>query len=274
MHYDLHSHSLASDGTLSPAALVERAHGRGVDVLALTDHDTTEGLDEAAARATDLGLTLIPGVEVSVTWSGRVIHIVGLGIDPAHEPLASGLRELRRRRDTRALEMGRRLAKRGIPGAYTGARRLAEGTIVSRTHFARYLVEEGYAANVREVFKRFLVRGKPGHVAGQWAELDQALDWIRGAGGQAVLAHPARYALSSGARRRLLREFKQAGGEAVEVVSGSHSPSDIETMGVLAAQAGLLASAGSDYHGPENPWIELGRLPALPVGVRPIWADW
>lgn len=270
-HYDLHAHSTASDGTLSPADLVHRAHQQGVTHLALTDHDDTSGLDEAAQTADALGLTLIPGVEVSVTWEGRVVHIVGLGLDSEHPELKSGLAKLREFRDWRAEEIARRLEKAGIPGALEGARRYASGPIIGRTHFARFLVEAGHAPDVRHVFKRYLVRGKPGHVAGEWADLNAAVGWIRNAGGMAVVAHPARYDLTATKLRRLLGAFVQAGGEGIEVVSGSHSRDDAFRMAEFSRRHGLLASAGSDYHGPENPWIELGRIPALPDGCRPIW---
>jgi predicted metal-dependent phosphoesterase TrpH len=273
-NYDLHCHSTASDGTLSPSALVERAAANGVDVLALTDHDQTAGLDEAARAARRAGIVLVPGVEVSVTWSHKVLHIVGLRIDPDYPPLAAGLARIRAEREGRAEEMGRRLAKHGIAGALEGARRLAAGGIVTRTHFARYLVERGHAADVPGVFKRFLVRGKPGYVAGAWATLEEAVDWITGSGGQAVIAHPARYTLSSGRLRQLFAEFRGLGGVGVEVVSGSHGPGDVEATAVRARQAGLLASVGSDFHGPGQAYVELGRNPPLPPGVTPIWSTW
>ncbi len=271
IQYDLHSHSTASDGTLTPAELVQRARRCGVDVLALTDHDTTAGLEEAACAARGEGLMLIPGVEISVTWQARTVHVVGLNVDRRHGALQQGLAHLRRFRHWRAGEIARRLAQAGVAGALEGARARAAGSIVSRTHFAHYLVEVGRAADVREVFRKYLVRNKPGHVPGQWAELDEAVGWIRAAGGQAVIAHPARYRLTASKLRRLLGEFRECGGEGLEVVSGSHSHDDSHAMARHARSVGLMASCGSDYHGPENPWTELGHLPPLPRACEPIW---
>ncbi len=269
--HDLHAHSTCSDGSLAPAELVARAARQGVQVLALTDHDTTEGIREAEAAADQLGVGLVPGVEISVSWERRTIHIVGLHVDPACEDLRQGLAGLRRFRRWRAEEIGRKLDKAGIEGALEGARRYAGGSSIGRIHFARFLIERGYAEDMRGVFKRFLVKGKPGHVAGQWAELEQAVGWIRAAGGMAVIAHPARYRLSATWLRRLIGEFRESGGVGIEVVSSSHSRDDCFAMALQARRAGLLASAGSDYHGPDNPWIELGRIPPLPNGCLPIW---
>ncbi len=274
IHYDLHTHSLASDGSLTPGELVQRAAAAGVGVLALTDHDETAGVAEAAAAASQAGIRLVPGVEVSVTWNGATVHVVGLQVDPENPDLVAGLAELRRFRDWRAEEIGRRLAKHGVTGAFEAARTLARGRIVSRTHFAQFLAAEGHAKDVRDVFRRFLRRGKPGHVPGQWASLEAAIGWIRAAGGVAVVAHPARYDLTMTRLRRLLGEFVEVGGGGIEVVSGSHSRDDILKIGRLAQAFRLPASAGSDYHGPENVWIELGRLPSLPEGCEPIWAHW
>ncbi|HEY9147533.1 MAG TPA: PHP domain-containing protein [Gammaproteobacteria bacterium] len=273
-HYDLHSHSLASDGTLSPTALVQRAAAAGVDVLALTDHDDTSGIAEAQQAATTAAIALVPGVEVSVTWGRQTVHIVGLQIDPTSSLLQQGLARLREFRNWRAEEMGRRLAKHGIHGAYEAAREKAHGRIISRTHFAHFLAEQGHAASVRDVFKSFLKPNKPGHVPGEWATLEEALGWIHGAGGEAVIAHPARYSMTASKRRKLLGEFVELGGEGLEVVSGSHSRGDNFSMAQLAKLFSLKASAGSDFHGPENPWVELGRLQPLPDGCVPIWSDW
>lgn len=253
---------------------MQRAAAAGVQVMALTDHDTLEGLDEAAAAAQSSGIGFVPGVEVSVTWQGGTVHIVGLRVDPQDTVLRRGLEGLRAFRDWRAEEIGRRLAADGISGAYEGARALSNGTLISRTHFARFLVEKAHAPDVRSVFRRFLVNGKSGFVAGQWAELGDAVRWIRAAGGQAVIAHPARYKMTRSKLRRLIRAFVDAGGEGLEVVSGSHSRDDYFAMAHLAREFDMLASAGSDYHGPEQPWIDLGRLPELPAGCKPIWQDW
>ncbi len=268
---DLHTHSTASDGTLSPTALVEHAVAAGVETLALTDHDTLAGIAEAQDAAARCGLRLIPGVEVSVTWGGRTVHIVGLGVDTASATLREGLAGLQAYRLWRAEEIGRRLAKAGYDGALEGARRHAAGTLIGRTHFARFLVQRGAASDLRDVFKHFLVAGKPGHVPGEWTTLEQALCWIHAAGGIAVIAHPARYDFTRTKMRRLLGELKECGGRGLEVVSGSHSRDDYFVYARHAREEGLLASAGSDYHGPEKPWIELGRLPPLPDGCTPVW---
>lgn len=273
-HYDLHSHSRFSDGTLTPSDLIMRAHAQGVDVLALTDHDVTDGLSEAQTAADLLGLGFIPGVEISVTWGARTIHIVGLNIDRQNMALQRGLASLRDFREWRAQEIGRRLEKKGIAGAYEGARARALGALVSRTHFAHFLVAAGHAKDVRQVFKRYLVKGKPGYVPGEWTSLEHAVAWIRAAGGQAVIAHPARYQFSATTLRQLFGEFKELGGSAIEVVSGSHSRDDYFRFAQFAADFDLSASCGSDYHGPESPWMELGRLPPLPDRCVPIWRDW
>jgi hypothetical protein len=245
-----------------------------VDVLALTDHDTTGGIAEARAAAADIALELISGVEISVTWQKLTVHVLGLGMDPDHPGLLEGLVELRAFRDWRAEEIGRRLARAGIAGGFEGAKALAKGLLISRTHFARYLVAKGHAPDVRGVFSRFLVNGKPGYVPGDWAKLEQAVAWILDAGGQAVIAHPARYPLTRSKLRRLLQEFAACGGAGIEVISGSHRRDDYFVMARHARDFGLRGSVGSDYHGPENPWIDLGRLPALPDGCEPIWRDW
>lgn len=273
-HYDLHSHSTASDGTLTPSALVRLAAEAGVRVLALTDHDTTAGIGEAVDAAADAGISLVPGVEISVTWSRQTVHIVGLGVDPADPRLQDGLQGLREFRHWRAEEIGRRLQKTGIPDAYEAALAHSNGTLVSRTHFARMLVERGIVEDERKVFKRYLVEGKPGHVPGEWARLEEALGWIHGAGGQAVVAHPARYRMTRSKLRSLIGEFRELGGEAIEVISGSHNRDDCLNMAKLSQDFDLLASAGSDFHSPENPWIALGRLPLLPASCLPVWTGW
>jgi 3',5'-nucleoside bisphosphate phosphatase len=274
MSPDLHTHTVASDGTLTPTELVARASAARIEVLAVTDHDTVDGLAEAAVAAAAAGITLVPGAELSVTWGGRTIHVVGLHLDPGCAELGLGLKRIIAFRDWRATEIGRRLERHGIPDTYAGARALAGGCLVGRSHFARVLVRRGLAQSERDVFRHFLVQGKPGHVPGDWATLDEALGWIRAAGGQAVIAHPARYGLNRTRLRRLLGEFRDLGGAALEVVCGSHSKDDALVFARHAREMGLLASAGSDYHGPESPWLDLGRLPALPDGCTPIWADW
>lgn len=270
----MHTHSLRSDGTLTPAALVQRAHTASVRVLALTDHDVTDGLAEAQLAADQLGVILIAGVEISVTWQNQTLHIVGLNINPDHPELQQGLARLREFRQWRAEEIGRRLHKKRIEGAYEGAARLAKGTIISRTHFARFLVDQGYVRGPQQAFRQFLLRGKPGYVPGRWATLDEAVKWIISAGGKAVVAHPARYKLSAGKLRQMLGEFRECGGEGIEVISGSHTPEANRHFAGIAREHSFLASAGSDYHGPEKTWMELGQLPALPDGCVPVWKEW
>ena len=268
---DLHSHSTVSDGTLSPTELVERAHEKGVDVFALTDHDATEGLKEAALAADKVGIKFVAGIELSVTWSHQTFHIVGLGIDPDNEVLKKGLMELRDFRGRRGEEIAKKLEKAKFENPLEGAKKFAGGEILSRTHFARYIVEQGRAKDIRQVFKRFLVSGKPGYVAGKWASLEDALSWIQGAGGIAVIAHPARYKISATRLRQLIAEFKELGGIGFEAISGSHSPDEEIRMAQLANQFELYISKGSDFHSPENIYRELGAMQDIPKGSRPIW---
>ena len=269
--YDLHSHSTASDGSLSPTALVERAIEQGVDVLALTDHDGTEGIHEAQLAARDTNLTLIPGVEISVTWGGTTIHIVGLNVDIEHSALQHGLQSMRDYRIGRAEEIAKRLDKAGIPDALEGAKKYASEIMLGRLHFAKFLVEYDYAKDISDVFKRYLVRNKPGYVPGQWASLSDAVSWITAAGGQAVIAHPARYKITATKLRRLITDFKEAGGVGFEVVSGRQHPEEVKNLVRLTEQFGLLASCGSDFHTPDNTWVELGHLATMPKLCTPIW---
>lgn len=273
--FDLHCHSTVSDGVLTPTALVTRAHEQGVDVLSLTDHDDMRGLAEAAMAADSLGIRFIPGVEISVTWSGHTVHILGLGIDPENARLLAGLQANRSGRAERAQRMAESLARLGIPGALEGAYAYAGNKeLIGRTHFARFLVEEGYVKDVKSVFKKYLVKGKPGYVPHEWASLAEAVGWIHAAGGQAVLAHPGRYDLGSQRLRQLLAEFRATGGEAIEVVSGSHTADQVPVFARLADEYGLLASSGSDFHAPGEGGRELGRLQPLPDICRPLWGTW
>ncbi|HVC49456.1 MAG TPA: 3',5'-nucleoside bisphosphate phosphatase [Burkholderiales bacterium] len=272
---DLHSHSTASDGLLSPSALVELAANSGVEILALTDHDDVSGLEEACIAADKCNIHFIRGVEISVSWRGHTLHIIGLQIDSDHPVLISGLAELRAGRKIRAERIADSLAKAGINGALEGAQRHAGNPeILNRTHFARYLVEAGYASNMRTVFNRFMSGGKPGHVKHEWVQMGDAISWICASGGQAVLAHPGRYVLSDVEMCELLGEFRSLGGRGIEVVTGSHRPDQYPVFAKLAIQFDLLASIGSDYHGPGENRFPLGRLPELPSGVTPIWRDW
>ncbi|WP_025378166.1 RNase RNM [Yersinia hibernica] len=273
--YDLHSHTTASDGALSPSALVIRAAQMRVGVLAITDHDTTAGLAEAAAtiKERQLPIQLIPGVEISTLWENHEIHIVGLGMDIQHGRLCQLLSEQSQHRYIRAQEISARLAKARIPDAWQGANRLAEGGQVTRGHFARYLVELGLASNVGQVFKKYLAKGKTGYVPAQWCTIEQAIDAIKQSGGQAVLAHPGRYDLTAKWLKRLLAHFSEHGGDAMEVAQCQQAPHERTQLAQYARDYNLLASQGSDFHQPCS-WIELGRKLWLPAGVEPVWRDW
>jgi predicted metal-dependent phosphoesterase TrpH len=273
--YDLHCHSTRSDGLLAPAAVVERAASRGVDILALTDHDEVSGLAEAMDAADKAGIRFVRGSELSVSWEDLSIHVVGLNLDPDNDTLATGLETIRSGRATRARRIGDALAAAGIPDAYEGALKyVTSERLITRAHFARYLVEAGYVREVRDVFKRYLTPGKPGYVQHEWATLSHAIDWIHAAGGQAVVAHPGRYKVSERGMRRLLAEFRDAGGDAIEVLSSSHTPAQYAQYATLSRVFGLAGSCGSDYHGPGESWMDLGDLPEMPAGVVPVWKDW
>ena len=273
--HDLHSHSTASDGVLSPRALVERAASMGVHVLALTDHDELSGLAEARATALQVGIRLVHGVEISITWHTQSIHIVGLNVDPASPTLVSGLANNRGGRAVRAEKMAAELAKLGIQGALEGAYQFAGNkSLIGRTHFARFLVQKGVVKDVKTVFKKYLVKGKPGYVPHEWAGLEEALDWIHAAGGHAVLAHPGRYLMGREKLRLLLSEFKHFGGDAIEVVTGSHTADQVPVFAGLASEFRLMASIGSDFHAPGEGGRELGRLAPLPAQCTPLWSAW
>ncbi|SEO88967.1 3',5'-nucleoside bisphosphate phosphatase [Nitrosovibrio sp. Nv6] len=275
LNIDLHCHSTVSDGLLTPTQLVEHAAARGVEVLALTDHDDVGGLDEARQAAAATSITLVNGVEISADWRGQTLHIVGLGIDPAYPPLAQGLASIRDGRTVRARNIAAQLGKFGIHDSFEGASRNAgDGHLIGRMHFARFLVEQGYAKDVKSVFKKYLVKGKPGYAAHQWVPLSDAVDWIRNSGGRAVIAHPARYKLSKGALDELLLEFRALGGEAIEVVTSSHTPEQSLLFARHSQRLGLLASRGSDFHGPGESYFDLGRMPPLPANCTPVWHDW
>jgi 3',5'-nucleoside bisphosphate phosphatase len=273
--YDLHCHSTCSDGVLVPADVVKRAAEYGVDVLALTDHDELSGLAEARAAAAVSGIEFVDGAEVSVTWGDHTLHVVALRIDPKDTTLGEGLAAIRTGRDGRARRIADSLATAGVPDALAGARKFCTSErLISRTHFARFLVEAGYVRNMKAAFKRYLTAGKPGHVPHAWASLPQAVGWIHGAGGQAVLAHPGRYGISATRMRQLLGEFRDLEGDAIEVVSPSHTAEQYAEYATYARTFGLKASCGSDFHAPGESWIEMGDLPPLPVGVDPVWSAW
>lgn len=269
---DLHSHSTHSDGTLTPAALAARAHQQGVKTYALTDHDELSGLPEARAEAESRGMKFIDGVEISVSWQSETLHIVGLGIDPQHPEISDGLREVRAGRNQRAERIAADLARVGIDDTLAGAREYARNPeLLSRAHFARDLVARGYVKDTNTAFKRYLTKGNPGYVEHQWATMAQAVHWISASGGVAVIAHPGRYKLANKEREAMLGEFRDLGGKAVEVVTGSHTTEQYATWARYAQRYGLQASAGSDFHGPGESYMDFGKLPDLPYGVAPVW---
>ena len=273
LNADLHCHSVVSDGTLTPEQLAARARANGVDLWSLTDHDEVGGQQRALEAARAEGLRYLTGVEVSVTFADETVHIVGLGFDHTDPRMAEGLADTRDGRGPRAIEMGEQLAKVGIPGAYEGALKyVGNPRLISRTHFARFLVETGVCRDTSEVFHKYLVEGKPGYVPHRWARLGDAVRWITQAGGVAVVAHPARYNFSATAEYALFSEFKQHGGQGVEVVTGSHSAAEAQRYAELAREFGLAASRGSDFHSPDESHVDLGRLAPLPADLTPVWA--
>ena len=272
LNADLHCHSVVSDGTLPPEALAARAAANGVELWALTDHDEIGGQHRAAAAAQAHGLKYLTGTEISITFAGQTVHIVGLGFDPGDAALAEGLRRTRGGRSQRAQEMSDGLAAVGIRGAYEGALKyVGNPELISRTHFARFLVEAGVCRDTSEVFRKYLTEGKPGFVPHRWATLRDAVGWIVDAGGIAVIAHPARYSFSANEEYALFSEFKAHGGQAVEVVTGSHSAAEALQYAETAREFGLAASRGSDFHSPDESRIDLGALPLLPGALTPVW---
>jgi predicted metal-dependent phosphoesterase TrpH len=274
-NFDLHNHSTCSDGLLSPTQLIELATRTGVDAIALTDHDTTDGLAEAGRAAREAGIAFVPGVEISVSWGGTTLHIVGLHVDPASADLARGLRSIRDGRFGRAQRIAAELERLGFPGTLEGALELAGNEAkLSRSHFARHLVRCGAVKNGQAAFDKYLGNGKPAYVAHRWATLENAVSWIRAAGGTAVLAHPGRYDLKPMMRHEMLGEFRAHGGEAIEVVTGSHRPEEYATWQRVALEHGFLASRGADYHGPGESACEPGRLAPLHASLTPVWSKW
>ncbi|QJE01086.1 PHP domain-containing protein [Massilia forsythiae] len=272
---DLHCHSNISDGVLAPPAVAAYARKGGVDVWALTDHDEVGGIKAARRAAQEQGMRFVAGVEISVTWANETIHVVGLQVDEDEARLVAGLAATRHGRDQRGREMAAQLEKAGIPGAYEGALKyVANPDLLSRTHFARYLCEIGACSTTSEVFRRYLTEGRPGYVPHRWATLADTMGWIRGAGGIPVIAHPGRYRFSKTAEGALFDEFKQLGGNAIEVVTGSHTPDQYATYAEVARRYGFLASRGTDFHAPGEARVEFDKLAPLPAGVTPVWHDW
>ena len=272
INVDLHCHSVLSDGTLTPEALAQRARTNGVELWALTDHDELGGQDRAITAARAAGLPYLTGVEVSVTFAGVTVHIVGLGMDHTNPALLAGLQATRGGREQRAREMSDGLARVGIPGVYEGALKfVGNPDLISRSHFARYLVEMGVCKDISEVFRKYITEGKPGFVPHRWASLGDAVGWITGAGGVAVIAHPGRYKLTATEEYALFTEFKAHGGQGVEVMTGAHGQADYAKYAGFCQEFDLLASRGSDFHSPEESHTDLGSLPYLPGSVTPVW---
>jgi hypothetical protein len=274
-NFDLHNHSTRSDGLLTPTQLIELAVRNKTDAIALTDHDNTEGLAEAREAALRCGIGFVPGVEVSVSWGDTVLHVVGLNIDPENAVLREGLESIRGGRLGRAKKIGEALAKLGFENTFDAALELAQSErLLSRTHFARHLLQRGAVKDMQQAFDKYLIRGKPAYVSHRWAELEDAVGWIRASGGLAVLAHPGRYDLKPMMREELLQQFKAHGGTAIEVVTGSHRPEMYSLWQREALEHGFLASRGADYHGPGESPCEPGRLPALHPSLTPVWSTW
>lgn len=273
LNADLHCHSVVSDGTLTPEALAQRAKANGVELWALTDHDELGGQDRAIAAAREAGMAYLTGTEISVTFAGITVHIVGLGMDHQHPALLTGLRATRGGREQRAREMSDDLARVGIKGVYEGALKyVGNPELISRSHFARYLVEIGVCKETNEVFRKYITEGKPGYVPHRWASLGDAVGWITQSGGVAVIAHPGRYKLTPNEEFALFTEFKAHGGQGVEVMTGAHGQADYVKYAGFCQEFGLAASRGSDFHSPEESHTDLGKLPDLPGSVTPVWA--
>ena len=270
-HYDLHCHSTASDGALSPTELIKRAHQHGVTAIALTDHDTVAGIAEAQAVATEIGIQLISGIELSTSWQNKCFHLVGLGINPLYPPLRDATCNLQMIRMERAQKIAEKLEKKRIPGALEAVKKSAGEGMITRTHFADFLLSQCHVSTQQEAFDRYLGEGKAAFVSTTWPELELAVNWITQSGGIAVLAHPLRYKLTASWMKRLLLVFKQVGGQGIEVVTGRYNADEIKTLAGYAARFELAGSVGSDFHDPANTWVELGRLAPLPVNIKPVW---
>lgn len=275
LNIDLHSHSNCSDGMLTPSELVARAATNGAKVLALTDHDMVKGVAQAKEASEKAGIHFVPGVEISITWGGRSVHIVGLHVDENNQEFISKLDANRAGRVERAVEIGRRLEKQGIFGAYESVvKQVSDPIVISRKHFSRFLVEAKICATTNDAFEQYLKKGRPAYVFHEWTTLENAVGWIRSAGGIAVIAHPGRYEISEQSLLALFDDFRQLGGAGIEVVTGSHSRDLYPYFADLAKRYGFLASAGSDFHAPGETYLDVGRIPPLPDGLTPVWHDW
>lgn len=274
LKFDLHTHSTASDGVLTPQQLVKKAHQTGITTLALTDHDTVAGLAAAQNAAKDLDITLINGIELSTQWDNKTIHIVGLNIDAGNDIMVNATLHSSQLREERAIKIGEKLEKAGIKDAYDNAKRIAAEGTVTRQHFSTFLVENGYAKNQSDVFKRYLVKGKPGYVSATWPTLEETVTLINATGGVAVIAHPLRYKMTATKCRNMIKEFKALGGKGIEVVTGHNQSHEIEIATGYAKRYDVAASVGSDFHNGETSWGQLGQLAALPPGLTPVWELW
>ena len=275
LNADLHCHSRISDGVLTPAQLAHRAGQNGVQLWALTDHDEVAGVSEARAVCQEIGLPFIPGVEISTTWAKRTVHILGLNINPEDKVLNKGLESIRAGRTDRARQISDRLEKMGVKGSFEGALAYASNPqLLSRTHFARYLIEQGYCKNMQEVFERYLGDNSSANVRVHWSSLEDTVNWITGAGGRAVIAHPGRYIYDATQADAFFEAFRDLGGEGIEVVTGSHQTHQYRKYADIARRYGFLASRGSDFHAPSESHVDLGGLPELPSDLRPVWHDW
>lgn len=269
--YDLHCHSNASDGALSPSQLLQRAHEQGVTALALTDHDTTAGLTEAQQTATENNIRLISGIELSTNWQDKCLHIIGLNINPSSQPLCEATQQLQKTRIDRAEKIAAKLEKKRIPGALEAVKKAAGAGMITRSHFADFLVSQNHVNGQQDAFDRYLGKGKPAYVSTEWVELERAVTAIKQAGGIAVLAHPLRYKLTASWMKRLLTAFKDMGGQGIEVVTGRNNPQEIRLIADYAQRFELAGSVGSDFHNAGNQWLELGRLAPLPANIQPVW---
>jgi len=271
LKYDLHCHSNFSDGELSPTDVVLRAKDHGVSTLSLTDHDTVSGLAEAQLAAKQCKLNFIPGIELSCTWNNKTFHILGLNIDPENNQLLAGTQQLQNIRLERAKKIAYKLEKNKIPGTFEAVQTAAGIGMITRPHFANYLVKNNYVSSMQDAFDRYLGQGKTAFVNTQWIELENAIHWIKSAGGVAVVAHPMRYKLTASWMRRFLNAFKGAGGQGIEIITARSNPDEVRRTVHFAKQFELYGSVGSDFHTPKNQWVELGRLAPLPTNIKPIW---
>ncbi|MEE9356730.1 MAG: PHP domain-containing protein [Methylococcaceae bacterium] len=271
--YDLHCHSNVSDGFLAPAEVVQRAANQGVKTLALTDHDTGQGIKQAQQAADQCAINLIPGIELSVSWSHHCFHIIGLNINPEYPPLVQGTNHLQTIRQERAEKIANKLQKKGIDGAFEAVKKIAGNGMITRTHFADFLVNNNYVSDQQAAFNRYLRKGKPAFVASQWTELEQAIDWIIQSGGIAIIAHPLRYNLTGSKLKKFIEAFKASGGSGIEVVTGRYNQGEINLVSQYAKKHDLLGSIGSDFHTPKQSWVELGKLAPLPSDITPVWSQ-